>query len=139
MPKWLETFLMNLEVVRRIFNKTNIIGDLYIDSVWFCYTLEDITRDVKVKHQTAIPYGEYSVILSLSTRFKRVLPEVLNVPGFAGIRIHSGNSEADTSGCILIGYQTNDKTIWESKNAVTDLVEKLTGVNEITLKITKDE
>lgn len=126
---------MKLEVIRKIFNTNNTIGDLYIDGVWFCHTLEDVIRDVKIKDQTAIPYGTYKVILSLSNRFKRILPEILSVPGFVGIRMHNGNTEADTSGCILVGFQSDDKKIWESVKATDALVDKLTGVENIELTI----
>ncbi|MGY4540066.1 hypothetical protein ACVW0P_004508 [Mucilaginibacter sp. UYNi724] len=128
---------MKLKVIRKVFNKNNTIGDLYIDDVWFCYTLEDVLRDKKVKNATAIPYGVYKVILSLSNRFKRILPEVLAVPGFEGIRIHPGNNENSTSGCILVGYHTDNKLIWISKAATEDMVIKLTGQKDITLTIEK--
>jgi hypothetical protein len=128
---------MQLKLIRKVFNDNNIIGELYIDGAFFCHTLEDIERTKKVLNQTCIPCGNYTVILSESTRFKRILPEVLNVLGFIGIRIHNGNTEADTSGCILIGYKTDNKKIWESVKATNDLVDKLTGADKITLTITE--
>ena len=83
-------------------------GQMYIDDAYFGETLEDKDRymeadGVKVPKDTAIPRGRYTVILSHSNRFKRITPEVLEVPGFTAIRIHGGNTEADTEGCPLLG------------------------------------
>jgi len=70
-------------------------------------TLEDRLRQVKVMHETAIPIGIYKVILTWSPKFKKVTPELLNVPNFTYIRIHPGNTHLDTSGCILVGESIN--------------------------------
>lgn len=92
---------------RRYFGKSYTIGSLYIDGEYFCDTLEDTVRDLgkekKIKDNTAIPFGEYNVIVNVSPRFKRELPRILDVPNFEGILIHRGNTEKDTSGCILVG------------------------------------
>lgn len=79
-------------------------GDLYIDGVWECATLEDRVRTgPKVKGETAIPVGEYEILLTWSPRFKTILPLLIDVPGFDGIRIHPGNTADDTEGCLLVG------------------------------------
>lgn len=87
------------------------LGALYVNAAWLCWTLEDEIREVpgapveqwKVRGATAIPAGRYSLVLSFSQRFQRVLPEVKAVPGFTGIRIHSGNTIEDTDGCLIVG------------------------------------
>lgn len=98
---------MKLTLKRRYFGEKYTIGSLHLDGTYFCDTLEDRVRnletEVKVKHQTAIPAGRYSIIVNLSPRFNRELPRLLDVPQFEGILIHRGNADADTSGCILVG------------------------------------
>jgi hypothetical protein len=138
---------MKIEVKRTAFNETNTLGEMSIDGVHFCYTVEDKVRDYnndgdlddkgeeKVYGETAIPKGEYKVILSMSNRFKRILPEVLNVKGFAGIRIHNGNTALDSHGCLIVGYKLLNDGVAESRKATEDLVKKLTGVKDITIYI----
>lgn len=102
---------MKLRVVRDKFNAKQTLGRLYIDDQLECYTLEDVVREVpgqlvaswKISGQTAIPCGVYRVILSLSVHFGRILPLLLDVLGFEGVRLHPGNTEADSEGCILLG------------------------------------
>lgn len=77
--------------------------------VFFCYTLEDVVRAVKIPKKTAIPAGRYRVILTLSNRFKKILPLLVNVQGFAGVRLHGGNTSENTEGCPLLGTVRNDK------------------------------
>lgn len=94
---------MNLNLVRKVFTDNSTIGILYVDELFFCYTLEDTVRPVKIQNETAIPSGTYEVVLDWSDKFKRVMPHLLNVPNFSGVRIHGGNTKEDTAGCILVG------------------------------------
>ena len=77
----------------------------------------------KVPGQTAIPAGRYSVCLTMSARFGRVLPLLVGVPGFSGIRIHTGNVIDDTEGCILVGRRRSGVRIAESRMAFRKLME----------------
>lgn len=84
------------------------IGKLFIDSQDAgIFTLEPKVRDVKVDGCTAIPEGNYNVCVDFSNHFQRELPHILNVPNFEGVRIHPGNTDKDTEGCILLGLEWN--------------------------------
>lgn len=122
--------------VKRLY-KTDIstIGELLIDGVFECFTLEDAERKVKIKAETAIPKGSYKVIINESNRFKRLLPLLLNVPDFEGVRIHSGNSNHDTEGCILVGQTRNKNYIGQSRKAFDKLFKKMQATKDITLTI----
>ena len=117
---------LELKLVRRELNYKRTIGDLYIDGEKFCNTLEDTVREpgVKVPGATAIPSGRYEVRLTYSNRFRQVMPQLMNVPMFDGIRIHSGNTEADTEGCLLVGRQDGQKVI-DSRDTYNDLMDIL--------------
>lgn len=93
----------NLTLKRTYLLDNYTIGELYIEGEYYCDTLEDTVREEKIAGKTAIPYGKYEVIVNRSPRFKRDLPLLLDVPNFEGIRIHRGNTDEDTSGCILVG------------------------------------
>lgn len=82
------------------------------------YSCEDAIRETKIQDETAIPYGKYRVIINFSQRFQKHLPLLLDVPGFEGIRIHSGNTEADTSGCILVGTTRSQGKVMNSRLAM---------------------
>ena len=129
---------MELILERIAKRKTYTIGRLYIRrrvddeylagtaDDYFCDTLEPIWRDYehgayKVKGRSAIPEGRYAVVISWSPKFKQWLPILLGGPEFyrkwQGIRIHAGNTAADTEGCILVGLnklvgQVVDSRIW---------------------------
>lgn len=109
------------------------IGALSIDGDFECWIVEDSVREVagqpasawKVPGQTAIPRGTYKVTITPSNRFKRDLPLLLNVPGFDGIRIHPGNTSADTEGCLLPGKTRLRKSVGYSQAAFDALFIKL--------------
>ena len=104
---------MNILVVRHFLNEHCTIGSLVVDGVRQCWTLEDKVRKpfVKIPGETAIPGGTYQVDVTLSQRFGVPTPIVLNVPQFEGIRIHPGNTDKDTEGCILVGMHRDGDVI----------------------------
>jgi hypothetical protein len=121
---------MKLKVVRDTLLPTVTLGKLYIDGVFECHTLEDCDRKlegsgVKIPKETAIPRGLYPVIIDYSVRFQKQMMHVLNVPQFEGVRIHAGNSEKDTEGCILLGIGRSGNTLLNSRQAVESVLVKL--------------
>jgi hypothetical protein len=128
---------MKLLLERHPTGLTCTIGHLSIDGEPFCDTLEDPIREKqgkpvntwKVKGDTAIPQGTYTVEISWSGRFKCDLPILLNVPGFSGIRIHAGNTNKDTEGCILVGTWNGGEFIHNSRQALNGLMDMLEIAN----------
>lgn len=118
---------MHLDVVRQWYTDNSTIGTLSVNSVFDCYTLEDRVRDagVKVPGETAIPSGTYTVVVDFSTRFGRYMPHLLNVPMFTGIRIHSGNNDADTEGCLLVGAEKGIDCVLQSRVAFTNFFDRI--------------
>lgn len=126
---------MKLLLKRLYRTEHSTIGELYVDGKFECYTLEDKERDVKIKSETAIPKGTYIVGITLSNRFKKLLPILINVPNFEGVRIHSGNTNHDTEGCILVGTTRSKDFIGNSRVAFQRLFKKMQSVKDITLTI----
>lgn len=125
---------MKIKVERVQRDEDVTIGVLTIEGSDFtCYTLEDPVREVpgvpvkewKVYGETAIPVGTYAVSVTYSPRFNTPLPLLAAVPGFEGVRIHAGNFARDTEGCILVGLQRADKSLVQSRAALSDLLPKI--------------
>lgn len=131
---------MELTLNRIFLGSSATIGELLINDKHLCDTLEDRVRPEgeKVYGKTAIPEGTYEVKLTHSPRFKKILPEILNVPNFSGIRIHTGNSSKDTEGCIIVGTWDGEKEDWvgSSKIAFDKLMSLLEEATNNKEKIT---
>ena len=126
---------MEIKIKRLHRTEHSTIGELSIDGVFECFTLEDKEREVKIKGETAIAKGTYQVIINRSNRFKKLLPLLLNVPNFEGVRIHSGNSNHDTEGCILVGRTRSQDFIGQSRKAFDKLFKKMQKAENITITI----
>ena len=118
---------MKLKLYRKFLGNKYTIGKLFINDEYICDTLEDVVRSegIKVYGETAIPYGVYEIVLTMSPRFKKVLPLLLGVSHFEGVRIHTGNTEKDTEGCILVGYNKVKGKVINSKIAFDKVMKYL--------------
>lgn len=123
---------MNLRLVREPSRAGATLGVLFVNGHFECFTVEDEIRENgepvatwKVRGKTAIPAGRYQVVITESARFKRRLPLLESVPGFSGVRIHVGNTAADSEGCILPGRSRGYGCVGESRVAFGQLFTKL--------------
>ena len=140
---------MKLTLKRIALRQTYTIGKLYIDDNYFCDTLEDTVRDLdkdgkfdngekKIKRKTAIPYGIYEIKWTYSSRFKKYTPQLMNVPSFEGIRIHSGNSSTDTEGCLLLGENKKVGMVLNSRatiNKFYPIIKEACSKGNVTIEI----
>ena len=137
--------MLDLLIDRRWKKEKYTIGRLFANGTFLCNTLEDTDRGLtstmslqlirmtKISGMTAIPRGTYKVVLSVSEKFKKkawskkygcLVPEIVGVPGFAGVRIHPGNSDVDTEGCPLVGDNTVIGKLTNSVNRYYELMDK---------------
>ena len=124
---------MKLLLKRLHKSENSTIGELSINGKFECYTLEDVERESKIYGKTAIPKGTYEIVMTMSNRFKKIMPLLLNVEGFEGVRIHSGNSAKNTEGCILLGTTRSVDFIGGSRQAIAKFYIKLA----VALKVGK--
>lgn len=151
---------MNIILVRIAKKANYTIGKLYLNNEYFCDTLEDTDRcltqsmdlnsirNKKIFGKTAIPMGTYKVTLDVvSPKYSQKtwyvencnggrVPRLLDVPGFDGILIHVGNDHTDTSGCILVGRNTQVGKVLESRDTFKKLYNELWKHKNETIKIT---
>lgn len=135
---------MEILVKRGPTMKDATIGELSIDGVFQCYTLEDAVREPdngfssfgktpqwvatwKVQNKTAIPRGRYKIGLHNSPHFKCIVPILESVTGYSDVLIHWGNSAIDTDGCILVGQTKEANLIYKSKAAWQALYPKISA------------
>lgn len=140
---------MKLTLKRIALRPTYTIGKLYIDDVYFCDTIEDAVRDLnkngkfdngekKVHSKTAIPYGIYEIKWTYSPRFKKYTPQLMNVPSFEGIRIHAGNTSADTEGCLILGKNKQVGKVLNSRatiNKFYPIIKEACSNGKVTIEI----
>lgn len=128
---------LNLKLERKWKKEKYTIGNLFINGVFFSNVLEDTVRGlrqdmtpeeikkIKIHGQTAIPSGRYEIRVTLSARFRRQLPILLNVPGYAGVRIHPGNTDANTEGCLLPGKNDRVGQVSNSRTTMAALQKQI--------------
>lgn len=140
---------MKLTLKRIALRPTYTIGKLYIDDAYFCDTLEDTVRDTnksgkfdngeqKIKGKTAIPYGTYEIKWTYSPRFKKYTPQLMNIPSFEGIRVHAGNTSADTEGCLILGENKQVGKVLNSRatiNKFYPIIKEACSNGKVTIEI----
>ena len=117
---------MEILVKDPIKTDTSAISKMYIDGVFTCNVLEDTVRaaGVKMFGKTAIPAGRYQIVITKSERFSKIrgkttfLPLLIAVPGFEGVRIHTGNKPEDTEGCLILGKYSPSTKNWVSSSVI---------------------
>lgn len=119
-----------LVLIRDIRTETTVMGKLFLNGAFICYTLENSTK--------TIPEGVYSIQNSYSPKFKRELPLIFNattVKSSRGVRFHRGNSYKDSSACVLCGMGRNTEklTISDSANAETMVTMLCRNVNKMVI------
>ena len=147
-------------VLERKWKKSNYtIGILSIDGKRFCETLEDVDRNlnssmsieqikaIKKPNETAIPTGTYEVTLDIfspkfgnKSFYKKTcngkLPRIHNGTGFDGVLLHCGNTNLDTSGCVLVGRNLEKGKVLKSQETFEKLYKILKdNKNNLTIKI----
>lgn len=146
---------MFVEVKRVKQGKNSTLSEIYVDGVFFCYGLEDLVRERKIKGVTAIPAGKYKLGLNrygaMNARYSRLYPalhqgmiEIRDIPGFKYVYIHIGNNFGDTAGCLLVGdrYEEDDdddyvllRSAKTYKKLYAQLVEAVSnGIAELQIK-----
>ena len=131
---------MLIEVHRHTFTEKSTIGTIKIGNRSWS-SIEDHDRGlnqdmslapiqkIKVYGQTCIPYGMYKVAITQSARFTKLkkrpvfTPEILNVKGFSGIRIHPANLASQLEGCIAPGKKSLPDMVLDSRNAYAEILE----------------
>jgi hypothetical protein len=128
---------MKIKIARVARKPSYTIGHLFIDRHYFCDTLEPPDRSLtsastyddillaKCKGPTAIPQGIYHVTLTKSPKFGCILPLLMAVPGFEGIRIHAGNRPNDTRGCVLVGFNKLKGMVINSTSILRILIDRM--------------
>lgn len=129
--------LTELFLKRTTFTEQSTIGELSIEKNHECFILEDYDRKltkensidfinrVKIFSLTCIPYGRYEIVISFSNRFKCLMPLLVGVPGWEGVRIHWGNWAKDTEGCLIVGKTKGNNYVGSSREEYSSLLGKL--------------
>ena len=138
---------VQLHLVRERSVNGTTLGALFVRGEWYCWTLEDQVREQpgrpvaswKVPGQTAIPAGDYTLIVTPSKRFGRPLPLLVKVPGFEGIRIHRGNRKDDTEGCLIVGFGRAAEAVTNSAACELALTTRLIDTGPHRIRITQVE
>ena len=116
---------MELRLDRKPTENETTFGQLFVDGVVECQTLEDAIRDHKIQDETCIPAGRYRITLENSHRFGPDTITINEVVGFSFVRIHGGNTVADTDGCVIVGDRIDREKATISGGAIRGVLKRL--------------
>lgn len=122
-------------VIRHGEKEAHTPGKVYASGLFFCFSCEDEDRflekgGVKIKGKTAIPRGVYELVLSFSHRFQKVLPEVLCVKDYSGVRCHGGNEAEDSEGCPLLGQVRTSTGVAKCADTVQRMIKMIESATD---------
>jgi hypothetical protein len=137
---------MKLTVNRNTYSNQSTQGDLLIDGIWYCYTLEPVMRQVidepvvawKQWGVTAIPTGTYNVTMRVSPKFKRIMPHIENVEDFSEVMLHPLNVPTETQGCIGVGFVKDINYIGNSRSCSDELNKRIQAAIDAGEQVTID-
>lgn len=141
---------MHLKLIRNTFTDLTTIGELYINGSFFCYTLEDVDKNLyqnnsllKIKSHnlfspSAIPYGVYKLEISLKPNLGKLLPKVMNVKGFKNVFFDKNVLINKTSGTIMLGHKKANNALFNYHAIENELVDLLITEEDSTLEITSE-
>lgn len=126
---------LDLDLYRDVLTPSYTLGVMSADGAFLGYTVEDTDRQlenggIKLYGITAIPRGRYRVIVSLSYRFKKRLPEILDVPQFTGVRIHGANDANQLLGCVGLGSERTDDGVRNCAMVKQHLIEMIDAATD---------
>lgn len=111
-------------------------GALSFEGKPFCFTVEDEDRhlethpEAKIHGKTCIPRGHYRITVSFSHHFGKLLPEILNVPNYSGIRAHGGNKAENSEGCLICGRVQTPDGVAQCAPVIQRMIDTIQSVEE---------
>ena len=120
-------------LLRSDFGDDFTLGSLFFAGKFLGFTCEDKDRHLesggtKIYGETAIPRGYYRLTVSMSKRFGKLMPEILGVPQFSGVRIHGGNFPSQSEGCPLLGAKKLTNGVADCKEVNAKLIKLIQSV-----------
>ena len=96
-----------------------IVGELYANGMFVCYTLE-LAWFWNQEFKSCVPRGKYPGLLRHDHPDKWRI-ELIGLPGHTRVQIHIGNYPKDTHGCVLVGTSYTPDAVWNSGAAYEKL------------------
>lgn len=121
----------------------SILADMDQDGFYF-HTIEHAYKASDLgllgeKLMAKLPLGTYTCVRG-EHRLHPDKPafetfEITGVPGHTGVLFHTGNTEWDSKGCVLVGMSEDAQAVHSSKNAFAKFMSFLTDINEFQLLV----